>query len=36
METYARLGVLKQTASVWAFICDSGTGQCTYQLASLR
>jgi hypothetical protein len=31
-----RVGVLKQAASVWAFICDSRTGQCTYQLASRR
>jgi hypothetical protein len=31
-----RVGVLKQSACVWAFICDSRTGQCTYQLASRR
>jgi hypothetical protein len=31
-----RVGVLKQPASVWAFVCDSRTGQCTYRLASRR
>lgn len=31
-----RVGVLKQAASVWAFICDSRTGHCTYQLTSRR
>jgi hypothetical protein len=31
-----RVGVLKEAHNVWAFVCDSRTGQCTYQLASQR
>lgn len=31
-----RVGVLKEAPSVWAFVCDSKAGQCTYQLASQR
>ena len=31
-----RVGVLEQTSSVWAFVCDPKVAQCTYQLVSAR
>lgn len=31
-----RVGVLKKASSVWAFVCDTNAGRCTYQLASER
>lgn len=31
-----RVGVLREDSSVWAFVCDSNTGRCAYELASQR
>jgi hypothetical protein len=31
-----RVGVLKEANHDWVFVCDSKTGQCTYELVSPR